>query len=879
MRHNEAELLKQITEARLSSVVAPPGFGKTNILSRSFRHLHALGYLVAWVSFDAQDNQFYRFLSYVLASLHQSNALKREWRELLVETSPEDQGDHLLSSLIEVLSDSDNDLYLILDDFHHIRDRQIHDFLKRLTDYAPSNFHLIIGSRRRLEIGFYRSVQNGLYAEIGASQLQLNLADTQYFFRECCDMELSPADVERWHRDTEGWVFPLKLASISIKQRPGFALGEFLLKDRGISEYLSDEILEDMPKPFANFVMAMAVPDIFCSDTCGYIAGVDNPAYFLDQMLAQNLFIERLSSEGEWFQLHPFFRSYLESRLHKEAPGLLVSLHRKAREWFEQNNMPSFAIKHAIDAGDSKFLGALLEKSCYDLLFNGQYMELVGWAQLLGDEDVRSRPKLCFAVAFNYILMHQFSEGRRLIASLTDSAKFRRQLGEFSDGLPVLLGVDAVFRDDVKAAMEHCQGWLSSVHSPGKTLPLLLITGCNVLSYCMLYEGRFAEGLDVQVSWKAVPESEAPAYGITCAHCLEGLIYLHMGDVDAAERSFVKAKKVAVDKLGEFSIYSSFATAFHAEIRYQQGDARFVLEEVLPSLDTISKIGLVDSLIHSFPLVASVLHLQGRSVEANDILDRAESLARLCDWPRLALASMHHKLRFAIAGRASVDRQLINTKVEKIEADNVGRLNISAQYYLGMIKAESRAAIGQYAEAIELASSLHQLLVAKGFVYLGFLTNVRLAFFYGASGDSVRAIDILAECLNFAVRDKLIQVFVDVSYIYPGLINESRDVLTSTDHANLLLAISDQIGSHGESKGDVRSIIAASSLELELNISEREMEILELLGQGLTSKHIARSLSIGQETVKWHIKNIFGKLEVNSRVSAVQKGRRIGLIA
>jgi len=878
-RHNEDVLLRQVSEARLCCVIAPPGYGKTNILSRSFRHLNNLGYLVAWVSFDAQDNHFYRFLSYVLASLQQVSALKREWRELLLDTHPEDQGDHLLSRLIEELSESDNDLYLILDDFHHIQDRQIHDFLKRLMDYAPYNFHLIIGSRQRLDVSFYRSVQHGDYVEIGSNQLQLNLTDTQNFFKDCCDIDLSPTEVERWHRDTEGWVFPLKLASISIKQRPDFALGDLLQKDRGISEYLSDEILEGMSKPFANFLMAISVPDIFCIEACGYIAGVGNPREFIEKVQSQNLFIERLSIDGEWFQLHPFFRSYLEARLAKESPGLLVSLHRKSREWFEQNNMPSFAIKHAIDAGESRLLGGLLEKSCYDLLLNGQYMELVGWAQLLGDEDIRSRPKLCFAVALNYILMHQFEEGRRLIESLSNSVKLRRQLAEFSDGLPILLGLDAVFQDDVSAAMTHCQGWLKTVGSPGQTLPLLLITGCNILSYCMLYEGRFAEALDVQVSWKAVPESEIPAFGIAYANCLEGLVRLHMGDIDVADSAFIKAGKVAVEKLGEFSIYSSFATAFLAEIRYQQGDFRFLLEEVLPSLDTISKIGLVDSLIHSFPLVASALHFKGRYVEANEILDRAESLARLCEWPRLALACMHQKLRYAIENRASVDRQLINSKVEKIEIASASRLNISAQFYLVLIKAESCAAIGQSREAIDLVKPFHMLLIEKGFVYLAFLCHVRLAFFYHANGDEAEAITTLRECLDFAISSKLTQAFVDASYISPSLLKTYGNATDSESHVEMLLAINSRISSQGKLKDSPYEAKPLGNVEIDLNVSEREREILELLGQGLTNKLIARSLSIGQETVKWHIKNIFGKLEVNSRVTAVQKGRRLGIIA
>lgn len=880
-RHNEQELLNQVTEARLCSVVAPPGYGKTNILSRSFRHLNSLGCLVAWLSLDAQDNEFYRFLSYMLASLQQAKGIQREWRDLLLETQAGDQGDHLLSILIDELSDLDSELYLVLDDFHHIRERQVHAFISRLISYAPSNFHLIIGSRRRLEVNFYRDIQTDQYAEIGPNQLQLNIADTQHFFSDCCDLELAPADVERWHRETEGWVFPLKLAGISMKQQPGQAFKEMFQKDRSIAEYLSDEVLEGMPKPFADFMMAISVLDIFCVQSAAYVAGVNNVEELLEQILAQNLFIERLSNGDEWYQLHPFFRSFLESRLQRESPGQLTRLHRKAREWFEQNGMPGYAIKHAIDAGDGKLLGELLEKSCYDLLIEGQYMELVGWARLLSDDDIVRRPKLCFAVAFDNILMHQFVEGRQLISSLVDSPALRRKLGEFSNGLPVLLGMDAAFRDDAFAATQHCQPWYDSLGASHETPALLLITGCNVLSYSHLLEGDFAEALDVHLSWKALPDAGFPAFGLTYAHCLEGLAYLHCGDIAGSERGFAKAREVAEARLGVFSIYTAFSTAFQAEIRYQQGDIRFLLEEVFPCLETISQIGLVDSLIHAYPTVAGALYAQGRLVEAGEVLDRAEAVARLCDWPRLTLACLHQRLRFAIEDRSSVDRQMVASRVEKIEKLSHERpLNISGQYYLVLIKAENLAAFGRCEEAIALVEALHSELKEGGFHYLSFLAGVRLAYFYAAQGKQALAFAMLDKCLNFASSAKLVQVFVEASYIFPGLLRDYRESPSSDAYQELLELIQSHPGSPTAS--GMRSELTTSAKQqpaAEFNLSERELEILELVGQGLTNKHIARALGIGHETVKWHIKNIFGKLEVNSRVAAVQKSRRFSLIA
>ena len=240
---------------------------------------------------------------------------------------------------------------------------------------------------------------------------------------------------------------------------------------------------------------------------------------------------------------------------------------------------------------------------------------------------------------------------------------------------------------------------------------------------------------------------------------------------------------------------------------------------------------------------------------------------------------MHQKLRYAIENRASVDRQLINSKVEKIEIGAASRLSISAQFYLVLIKAESCAAIGQSREAIDIVKPFHMLLIEKGFVYLAFLCHVRLAFFYHANGDEAEAITVLRECLDFAISSKLTQAFVDASYICPGLLKTYGNATDVESHVEMLLAINSRISSQGKLKDSPYEAKPLGNVEIDLNVSEREREILELLGQGLTNKLIARSLSIGQETVKWHIKNIFGKLEVNSRVTAVQKGRRLGLIA
>jgi LuxR family maltose regulon positive regulatory protein len=61
-------------------------------------------------------------------------------------------------------------------------------------------------------------------------------------------------------------------------------------------------------------------------------------------------------------------------------------------------------------------------------------------------------------------------------------------------------------------------------------------------------------------------------------------------------------------------------------------------------------------------------------------------------------------------------------------------------------------------------------------------------------------------------------------------------------------------------------------------LSEREMEVLQLLDTYLSSTEIAEQLCISANTVRYHIKNIYGKLDVHSRSDAVQRAQELGLL-
>ncbi|MCB9305819.1 MAG: response regulator transcription factor [Lewinellaceae bacterium] len=64
-----------------------------------------------------------------------------------------------------------------------------------------------------------------------------------------------------------------------------------------------------------------------------------------------------------------------------------------------------------------------------------------------------------------------------------------------------------------------------------------------------------------------------------------------------------------------------------------------------------------------------------------------------------------------------------------------------------------------------------------------------------------------------------------------------------------------------------------------LGITPREMEVLELVAQGLSNQEIADRLFVSLNTVKTHASNVFGKLDAQRRTQAIQKAKELGLLA
>ncbi|MEP6980612.1 MAG: helix-turn-helix transcriptional regulator, partial [Nakamurella sp.] len=185
LRPRLIELLDRGTAATLTLISAPTGFGKTTLLAQWLER-RALGTpggpSVAWLSLDAGDNDARSFGSYLVSALRTvaPDAGTDELAQLHAADPPPIT--RLLTTLLNDIGGLTSDLALVLDDYHVIESREVHDAVAYLLDHAPPRMHLVITSRTDPPVPLARLRARGELVEIRVADLRFSPDEAASFF-------------------------------------------------------------------------------------------------------------------------------------------------------------------------------------------------------------------------------------------------------------------------------------------------------------------------------------------------------------------------------------------------------------------------------------------------------------------------------------------------------------------------------------------------------------------------------------------------------------------------------------------------------------------------------------------------------------------------
>ncbi|WP_247829085.1 helix-turn-helix transcriptional regulator [Arthrobacter antioxidans] len=593
-------LLEQLADpppTPLTVVVAPAGWGKTTVLAQwASEVVHRP---IAWVTLDEGDDDPVRFWTYVAMALDSCRpGLGRSaLAALAVPQLPPVQV--AVPALLNALMADGGDYVLVLDDYHVIDAREIHEGLEFALAYLPANIHVVLSARADPALPLARFRARGQLTEIRAAELAFTADEATGLVTEVSDALISEGDVAQLVDRTEGWAAGLHLAALTLRGATDPARRVALISgdDRHILDYLSGEVLGRLEEEHRRFLVELSPLDRLGGDLCDAALGCTGSAQLLEESERSGLFLTALDDRREWYRCHRLFRESLRRELEATAPGRASQVLAAAARWWQDHGDPEAAARALLDAGHQEQAAELILDADDELIGAGGSTALLALADRLERPLVDANPRLAIAMAA--------------------AAGFSGQFERVDD----LLGVaEAALAVDGRAP----RGWSSAQGAIGA----LRVTF-----------GSTAGAASVLEAQEAARRENNPALpGYVIARLTLGLVLLGMGEVDDAIPVLHEASRQASSL--ELPAFTSLIAAGLLATALLDGsrteDARAVVQASARAADALEAV-LGDAAGEATALLRTaegrLAHDDGEPLVACAILEHAARLARAAAHP------------------------------------------------------------------------------------------------------------------------------------------------------------------------------------------------------------------------------------------------------
>jgi LuxR family transcriptional regulator, maltose regulon positive regulatory protein len=586
-------------QARLVSVTASAGYGKTTLLAEGARSDDRP---VAWVTLDAFDDDPVTLLTAIATSFARIEPAQAELPSEMSRQTISVLG-RAAPRLAQAFRTTDHPFVLMLDDVHEIRSTISADVIDLLITHLPPGSQVITASRH--EPPFLPSRRaRGETLEVGLEDLAFTAAQAAALFAHA-GITLTEGDIETVVARTEGWPAGLRLAAMIARQQSG--AGELSPsitgRDRIIADYLRRESLAALPEYVRDFVIRSAVLDDMCAPLCNAVLGTGNAHEVLRQLERSNQFLVPLDRERQWYRYHALYRDVLRQELEQYDPQLVTALHQRAARWFEEHGLPERAVDHLLAAGDTDHLMELLCVLLRPAYNQGRASTVVRWMEACGPEVISSYPPLAVMAGWAATLAGDPHRGDDW-AEVIDQATFE---GAPPDGSASFTSARAMLRglrcaDGIKTMAVDAERALAEepVWSPWRDMALFITAEARLLAgddddarrlldECVPLAARLGHS-DAEVFARsqravlALADGRVGDAGADCEAALDTVVVAGIHDHVSAVLAYAVAARAAVargDRAGAL-VHAAAAMAVRA-----------VCTWAVPSLATRARLELV----------------------------------------------------------------------------------------------------------------------------------------------------------------------------------------------------------------------------------------------------------------------------------------------
>jgi LuxR family maltose regulon positive regulatory protein len=859
---------------KLTLISAPAGFGKTTLVSDWLRQLDLPA---AWLSLDADDNDPARFLTYFITALQRLEPELGQAVQDMVRSPHSPSVEALMITLINDMATLPDEFVFILDDYHVIDAQPIQQALTFLLEHIPPQMHLIIAGRADPTLPLSRLRGRDQVTELREADLRFTAEEAAAFLNEVMKLNLSAADVAALEDHTEGWITGLQLAGLSLREQmdvSGF-IDRFRGSDRYIMDYLTDEVLSQQPAEIQTFLLQSSILSRLAGPLCDAVTQREDCQPLLERLEAANMFIIPLDNERCWYRYHPLFSELLQHRLQRSQPDLIPTLHRRAGDWYERNGWVNEAVNHMLWAADYHRAAGLIVQNARGLLKRGQAATLWGWLDRLPEEVIRVDPHLNVALVWTRLLLGPLTafdpilqQAEQAIISVpVEAFAERRALLAEVQAMRVIAAVEQ--GDTSPAVIQLAQQSLDDLSGDSQYLSSALATSL-ALAYHVIGDTNAA--IQSITTAKSIAEQSHNIFSILFTGYELAELHIEHGRLYEAELLHRQALDLVESRFGSAAPHIPLVGAAHiglGKLFYEWNDLDKARQHLERGFELVNQPGGV-----GFPREASVamafLHQAlGDEQAAISWMRRAEAMALTAPRPQIMAQVALSKVRLQLAqGQVTAAHRW--AQASNLDIRQVPDFGAEPTY-LTLV----RIALAQK-DRISLPAAvkaMRQLLNrAEAQQRWGRAIEILIlqALAYQALDQAEQAFEALEKALIMAEPEGYVRRFVDEDQPMADLLARMKAEGRGMNHYLLKLRAAIKIEQSQSSSFRPQPVVEP--------LTERELEILNLIAAGLSNKAIAETLFVTVGTVKRHTMNIYGKLEVNSRTQATAKARALKLI-
>ena len=870
-------LLERIkaSSAQLILVQAPAGYGKSSLLRQIAQAEETSGSRIAWITPASQDADLSRFMQmFTLAC-----------ESLIAASGGESHGNQ--RSIPELIKSIDGPALLVLDEYDQFASDGADAFLKQVVETLPADKKIALAARSMPDISCARLKLQGRAIILGSVDLRFDLAEAYHFLAEKCRFSLD--EVRRLYSRIDGWPAALQFIALAHASRRGKSTGVRGELTHDVVEYLASEVFLSQDGQTQADLLAICLPDRLCAKLVQSLTGRARGEDLLWRLHDAGLFLDPVGGSDDWFRFHPLFGDFLRGRLEEEiGTAALSHRHQQIADWFASSDMREVAITHYLAAGSQDHAVECLEQTAEQLVREERLGVLVSQLEQLDPLVIQNSPSLLGSAVTAYGFRRQFEAAHKLlhlweaVQSDEDADATRRAQLEVSRCF-VLAAEDRISEMGARAS--------DALRNLGDEQAFSKAVAYNAYAFWLGAQSQFPEAHELLLQAIPLHEKARSYFGRSYAESIHASLKLSEGQVGEAIEDMRRALH-ELETDGPVGIAAGGVIAAHlGEALYERNELEEAESVILAYLPQIQQQCIVDPLCLGIVTLARIAVINGRREYAHELYEHLISTGH-----RHGLARLVNCGRSELAREATLegDFETVARRLRALGSD--GRMPTEGQLVFVSSELEAQRITyarflvhsGQHAEARAILQAEIRTAAAtrrnRRLVRLKTLLAVSLSM----DAQAAYARRTMLEAVTLAEQGGMERIFLDEGPAAIRLLTllAEENLAHSPDWANdrlapyvrriVAIANGESPQASGEGERDEGVCDAESPGE---ELTARELEMLQFLARGHSNRELADRFAVSQNTVKYHLRNVFAKLGVTNRMQAVQAARHYQLIS